>query len=125
MSMDRIKLYLSSNYSYLVAISDNNEVIGVVGIRDNSHLFHLFVHDSFQGIGLSRKLWEVAKNLAMKNGNRGRFTVNSALRAEQIYKNFGFNRIDGVRREKGMVDIPMVMDKVCGDVISTDSSSVI
>ncbi|MDR8523107.1 GNAT family N-acetyltransferase [Shewanella fidelis] len=110
MSEQRIESYLSSNYCYFVAVSQNKKVIGVAGIRDNSHLYHLFVHDNFQGLGLSRKLWQAAKQQAIQKGNQGRFTVNSALGAETVYLNFGFKRIAGIRREKGMVDIPMLLE---------------
>ncbi|WP_051435638.1 GNAT family N-acetyltransferase [Shewanella fidelis] len=110
MSEQRIESYISSNYCYFVAVSQNKEVIGVAGIRDNSHLYHLFVHDNFQGLGLSRKLWQAAKQQAILKGNQGRFTVNSALGAETVYLNFGFKRIAGIRREKGMVDIPMLLE---------------
>ena len=75
MSEQRIESYLSSNYSYFVAVSQNKKVIGVAGIRDNSHLYHLFVHDNFQGLGLSRQLWQAAKQQAIQKGNQGRFTV--------------------------------------------------
>ncbi|NOH30745.1 GNAT family N-acetyltransferase [Vibrio mediterranei] len=110
MSPERIEGYMASNYSYVVAVSESNEVIGVGGVRDNTHLYHLFVHDEYQGKGLSRQLWENVKGVALQNGNKGRFTVNSALSAENVYLKFGFKRIHGVRREKGMVDIPMVLD---------------
>ena len=110
MSEQCIESYLSSNYCYFVAVSQDNDVIGVAGIRDNSHLYHLFVHDNFQGLGLSRQLWQAAKQQAMQKGNQGRFTVNSALGAETVYLNFGFKRIAGIRRENGMVDIPMLLE---------------
>jgi len=113
MSEDNIRKYLSTNYDYIVAVTTKNEVIGVAGVRDNSHLYHLFVDDSFQGNGLSRKLWETIKEEANKKGNSGAFTVNSAVNAENVYLRFGFKRTEGIRNRQGMVDVPMKFESDC------------
>lgn len=108
MSEENIKTYLSTNYDYIVAVTTSNKVVGVAGVRDNSHLYHLFVDDDFQGNGLSRKLWETMKEAANKKGNNGNFTVNSAVNSEGVYLRFGFKRTEGIRNRQGMVDIPMM-----------------
>lgn len=113
MSEISIEKYLSKNYAYIVAETVNHEVVGVAGVRDNSHLYHLFVSDNYQGIGLSRQLWEIAKEAALQNGNCGLFTVNSAINAENVYLSFGFKRTEGIRNRQGMVDIPMVLESDC------------
>ena len=52
--------YLESpRYAYLVAELDG-QVAGFVAMRDNSHLFHLFVAAAHQRIGIARALWEQA-----------------------------------------------------------------
>ncbi|MFQ6372431.1 GNAT family N-acetyltransferase [Shewanella sp. YIC-542] len=114
MSEKNIEKYLSANsssasYDYVVAVTAHDEVVGVAGIRDNSHLYHLFVNDDFQGKGLSRQLWRAVKEKALANGNGGLFTVNSAVNAEGVYLRFGFKRTAGIRNRQGMVDIPMVL----------------
>jgi len=113
MSEDSIEKYLSTNYDYVVAVSTDNEVIGVAGVRDNTHLYHLFVDDNFQGNGLSRKLWEAVKEEAIRKGNNGSFTVNSAVNSEGVYLRFGFKRTEGIRNRQGMVDVPMVLEPDC------------
>ncbi|MCE0495557.1 GNAT family N-acetyltransferase [Vibrio salinus] len=112
MSEESIERYLSENYAYVVAVTPENDVIGVAGIRAYSHLYHLFVNDDYQGEGLSRRLWEAIKMESLRNGNCGRFTVNSAMNAESVYARFGFKRTAGVRNRRGMVDIPMALDMV-------------
>ncbi|WP_105902160.1 GNAT family N-acetyltransferase [Vibrio gangliei] len=113
MSPESVEKYLSENHYYVVATTPSGEIVGVAGIRDNVHLYHLFVSDNYQGKGLSRKLWESVKKVALDNGNNGHFTVNSAINAESVYLKFGFKRIDGVRHRAGMVDIPMVLETAC------------
>src|SRR5471030_677966 len=39
----------------------DGELAGVVGVRDGSHLFHLFVARRFHGGGLARQLWQAAQ----------------------------------------------------------------
>lgn len=113
MSPESVEKYLSENHFYMVAITPGGEIIGVAGIRDNSHLYHLFVSDNYQGKGLSRKLWETVKNVALDNGNNGCFTVNSAVNAEGVYLKFGFKRTAGIRNRAGMVDVPMFLEIAC------------
>ncbi|MEZ8619196.1 GNAT family N-acetyltransferase [Vibrio splendidus] len=110
MSEENVGKYLSTNYNYVIAVTANDEVVGVAGIRDNSHLYHLFVDDNFQGNGLSRQLWETVKEEAIKNGNNGIFTVNSAVNAENVYSRFGFKRTEGIRNQQGMIDVPMHLE---------------
>uniref|UniRef100_UPI0016807B3D GNAT family N-acetyltransferase n=1 Tax=Pseudoalteromonas sp. S16_S37 TaxID=2720228 RepID=UPI0016807B3D len=110
MSVQCIASYLSDNYLYMVAINERDEIVGVAGIKDSSHLYHLFVSDDYQGLGLSRRLWECVKAQALNNGNTGRFTVNSALNAESVYLRFGFKRLEGVRNRQGVLDIPMALE---------------
>jgi GNAT superfamily N-acetyltransferase len=51
-----IQRYVSaSNFSYYVAEA-HGRLAGVVALRDNSHLFHLFVAGPFQGRGLGGTL---------------------------------------------------------------------
>lgn len=110
MSEQSIASYLSANYAYVVAVTPANDIVGVAGIRDYAHLYHLFVSDNYQGKGLSRKLWSAIQTQSLQQGNSGRFTVNSALNAESVYARFGFKRIEGIRNRQGMVDIPMVLE---------------
>ncbi|QSX31803.1 GNAT family N-acetyltransferase [Shewanella cyperi] len=113
MSVGKIEHYLSTNHFYVVAVNLNDEVVGVAGVRDYAHLYHLFVDDNHQGKGLSRKLWEAVKEESLRNGNSGRFTVNSALNSENVYLRLGFRRTEGVRNREGMMDIPMVLEAAC------------
>ncbi|SJN54146.1 hypothetical protein VR7878_00646 [Vibrio ruber DSM 16370] len=110
MSVENIESYLSAGYFYVVAVNRNDDVVGVAGIRDYSHLYHLFVDDNYQGQGLSRQLWDEVRQVSLNHGNHGYFTVNSAVNAEHVYFRFGFKRVEGVRNRNGILDIPMVLE---------------
>ncbi|NRF12696.1 GNAT family N-acetyltransferase [Vibrio coralliilyticus] len=107
MAPDKIREYQESDYRYHVAEKSDGTIVGVIGMREETHLYHLFVSDDYQGQGLSRKLWETAMSDAKTRVEVTSFTVNSAVNAEHVYLNFGFKRINGVRNRCGMVDIPM------------------
>ena len=109
MTESEIQRYLSLNYVYYVAENQLAGIIGVVAIRDNSHLYHFFVADEYHGNGVSSVLWQTAKLQSIAAGNLSGFTVNSAVGAEKVYLKMGFMRINGIREQGGMIDIPMLL----------------
>lgn len=94
------------NFSYYVARS-GPELAGVVTLRDNDHLFHLFVAPPFQGQRLASRLWELVKSEAIRLGNPGNFTVNASLNAVPVYQRFGFVCVGEVLRAHGIACQPM------------------
>jgi len=98
--------YIDSGFNYHIAM-EQGEVLAVVGVRNNSHLYHLFVKEQYQGRGLAIKLWELVKNECLSQGNSGVFTVNSAVNAAQLYRKLGFIEQSGIRERAGIKDIPM------------------
>ncbi len=106
---DAQRRYLDAgNFAYHVARSDSG-LAGVVALRDNAHLFHLFVARPFQGQGLARRLWEIVKGQAVQAGNPGRFTVNSSIQAVPVYERFGFVLQGDVQHMHGVSYQPMRM----------------
>jgi GNAT superfamily N-acetyltransferase len=106
-SESAIQGYISaSNFEYLLAKKED-QLAGVIALRDNSHLFHLFVAQPFQGQGLGSKLWQVVKGKAVRQGNPGKFTVNSSLNARPVYERFGFVAGGPVVQAHGIAFQPM------------------
>lgn len=102
-----VRGYISaSNFSYLVAEIDD-ELVGVVALRDNSHLYHLFVAQAHQDKGRGRSLWLAVRQAALQAGNGGRFTVNSSLNAIPVYERFGFIPSGPKVEKDGVAFIPM------------------
>lgn len=106
MSIRSITGYIESGYCYFKAV-EQDELIAVIGVRDNSHLYHLFVNENHQGKGIASTLWNVAKKECLSQGNTGVFTVNSAVNAAQLYRTLGFVEQSGIRERSGIKDIPM------------------
>jgi GNAT superfamily N-acetyltransferase len=98
----------AANFRYQVAELDTG-LVGVVAVRDNTHLYHLFVATAFQGRGIARQLWQLAKSQAVSAGNPGRFTVNSSLGAAQVYERFGFVASGPIVAKHGISFQPMLL----------------
>ena len=103
---DAIERYLRSGYEYQVA-EENGAIVGAVGIRDNSHLYHLFIADDFRGRGFARQLWLVALDACRQSGNAGEFTVNSSAFAVAMYRKFGFVETGPPETKNGVTSVPM------------------
>jgi GNAT superfamily N-acetyltransferase len=78
-----------------------------VGVRDNSHVHHLFVAENHQKCGLARELWKVAREACLDAGNLGRFTVFSSKYALGVYRAFGFIESGSPEIKDGVVATPM------------------
>lgn len=106
MNLESIKRYLTGPFRYCVA-EQEGVLAGLVGMRDNRHLYHLFVANTHQGQGLARRLWDMAQADCLVRGNEGQFTVNSAINAQGVYLKLGFVALGGIREMQGIKDIPM------------------
>lgn len=102
----------SSNFLFYVARADT-KLAGFVALRDNSHLFHLFVAKPYQGKGLSKQLWNLVKLQAVQKGNQGVFTVNASLNAIPVYEKFGFITKGGVQQTHGIAFQAMQFTENC------------
>lgn len=101
-----IRDLIACGYRYHVA-ELNGEVAGFAGVRDNKHLYHLFVEKSAQQCGLGRRLWHFAKHDCLNNGHRAVFTVNASDNAVQFYERLGFLRDGVAQNANGVLYNPM------------------
>lgn len=105
-----IQKLIQDGYRYHVAEVEDR-VVGVVAMRDDRHLYSLFVAEEHQRQGIAKKLWEVAMEACLGNGNDGVFTVNSSEYAQEVYKRLGFVAEPGPRIKNGVVFYPMSIRK--------------
>jgi len=103
------KVVTAPNFKYYVG-HENDVMVGTVAVRDNSHLFHLFVVEEFHRQGKGRLLWQHARDAAMQAGNSGRFTVNSTVFGVLAYQSFGFETVGLKTETTGIAYIPMVLN---------------
>lgn len=87
------------NYVYV----DDNRVVGYIAIRNDQHLYYLFVAEGYQGRGLARRLWEHARSASGSD----RFVVRSSSYAVPVYEKFGFVINGPVSVKDGIAFQPM------------------
>lgn len=93
-------------YSFLLAL-EGEKLAGFLAMRDKSHLFHLFVATTHQGLGLATYLWRQAYQSLDEKGYKGPITVNSTLRAVGFYQKLGFHCDGPVIKAGGIAFQPM------------------
>ena len=97
---------MQAGYRYHVAEVDG-QLVGVVGVRNNAHLFHLFVAELYQRQGIASNLWNVAMQACLDAGNPGKFTVNSSRYALGVYEKLGFVACSSPQEVNGIIFYPM------------------
>jgi GNAT superfamily N-acetyltransferase len=109
MTVDATRERLASErYRHRVATFEGR-IIGVIAMRDDNHLYWLFIDDEYKGRKLARHLWESVKHEAATCGVR-RFTVNSSLYAVPVYRAFGFGETGEQETQNGVTSQPMALD---------------
>jgi N-acetylglutamate synthase-like GNAT family acetyltransferase len=106
MTPQAIESFMQSGYRYQLA-EKAGKLVGVSAIKDNKHLYHLFVSEHCQREGIARQLWESAMKDCLSRGNPGAFTVNSSQYARGVYKKLGFVELSGPKEHQGVVFFPM------------------
>lgn len=114
MQPQAILSYLHGDYRYWLA-EDAQGLAGVIAVKGQNHLYHLFVAERVQRQGLARQLWS---HLLAECQDQAEFTVNASLHAMPMYQHWGFVAEQGPRDRMGIVDVPMrlvVRPRYAGD----------
>jgi ribosomal protein S18 acetylase RimI-like enzyme len=101
----------SDAYRYYVA-ELSGRIVGITAMLNNAHLYHLCVDTSVKRNGIGRTLWEHARDICLRSGNPGRFTVDSNPDAIPVYERFGFVVAGEERVRNGHGVVPMTLNMV-------------
>jgi len=100
------KLFKMGTYQLMVAL-DGERIIGIISLRNDSHISLLFVEESYHRKGIGTKLiQELAKYLTTEEGI-GKMTVNAAPYAIGFYHKVGFKDTDTEQENDGIRYTPM------------------
>ncbi len=106
-----ITAFVRAGMAYYVADIDGL-IAGFIAIRENKHIFHMFVDKAFHRQGIAKALWQVAREAAIDAGNPGVFTVNASNYAMPVYEAMGFVRTASRQCKNGIEYNPMQIDGV-------------
>lgn len=111
MSEKAIADYIKQGFDYFVAESnttDDARLVGVLGIKFSTHVYHLFVRDACHRQGVAKSLWRHYLSLAPSR----KITVNSSHYAVEIYHKLGFKKAGEIFEKHGISCVPMVFDNI-------------
>jgi len=100
---------MQEGYRYHVGEIEGR-LVGVVAVRDDCHVYRLFVSARFQGRGIGRALWRRALADCRRRAGTRKFTLNASAFAVPVYRSLGFVAV-GPERSSGPARIrttPMV-----------------
>lgn len=88
-------------------------LVGVSAMRDDSHLFQMYVTARHRGRGIARRLWQRTMRDAVRRAGTRSFTLNATRMAIPVYERFGFVATGPHRvAPNGIASTPMQLD--CG-----------
>lgn len=111
MQTEMIKQNFDSDYQYYVALDSETEqqIVGVLGMKSPTHVFHLFVKESHHGQGIAKLLWRHM----LESSCEQEFTVNASRYALEIYKKLGFSDSGKLLEKNGITCFPMTYARSC------------
>lgn len=86
---------------------DGEKIIGVIGIRNGSHIALLFVDKAFQHQGIAKKLFMTAVAYVRNQSAAEKITVNSSPYAVPVYEKLGFSKTSESLEKDGIIFTPM------------------
>lgn len=94
-------------------VEDGSGLCGMIAIREDSHIHHLFVSRGTRRRGIARQLWDHA----LRVHGRREYTVNSSEVAVPVYERFGFVAKAAPQTVKGVRFVLMERPRLVKPVI--------
>lgn len=96
------------NGNMLLVAEAEDEIVGIIEVRENNHVGWLFVDKRFQRTGVGRHLLKRAVELCRQRDHTvNRIPVNSSPNAVAAYRRFGFHAIEDEKTVNGIRHTPM------------------
>lgn len=100
------RMFLMGSYQLFVAY-ENNRVVGMISLRNETHISLLFVEAACHRRGIGRALIEYLSDYVKKEEGCRRITVNAAPYAVGFYHKLGFYDIQEEQASDGIRYTPM------------------
>ena len=85
----------------------DGELVGMIAMTGESHLYHLFVDERHHRQGIASALWVCARDATLAESPIEAFTVNSSRYAVSFYEALGFVVESAPVTREGVTCIPM------------------
>lgn len=100
------RMFLTGSYEMIVAV-ENEKIIGVISVRNISHISLLFVDEAFHKRGVARSLMRYLCDYLASEAGAEKVTVNSSPYAVGFYHKMGFRDTASELQQSGIRYTPM------------------
>ncbi|MDO4188291.1 MAG: GNAT family N-acetyltransferase [Lachnospiraceae bacterium] len=102
------RLFLEGKYR-AVAAYDNGFMVGIIGVRNETHISLLFVDSEYHRRGIAKKLMHKIFEMTYNDYGKREMTVNSSPYAVGFYHKIGFKDTDVEQTTDGIRYTPMII----------------
>ena len=100
------KMFVMGTYQMFVAL-DGKKIVGMITLRNNSHISLLFVDGRYHMQGIGRALVEHLREYLLSETGIYRVTVNAAPYGVGFYHKIGFRDLRPEEQKGGIIYTPM------------------
>ncbi len=100
------RMFLMGVYQMFVAL-DKNQIVGMITLRNASHISLLFVDEKYHRRGIGRALIEYIREYLLSEAGIGKVTVNAAPYGVAFYHKLGFTDLRPEEERDGIKYTPM------------------
>ena len=100
------RMFVAGSYELIVAVEDDH-MIGMITVRNESHISLLFVDEKHQMQGVGRSLVEYLRNYLLSEVGVSRVTVNASPYGLGFYHRLGFRDLGSEQIDDGIRYTPM------------------
>ena len=110
-----IRRKIVAGQRFQLAWLESGRLVGVAAMRDDVHLFQLFVGTRWHGRGIARQQWRRTLHDARQRSGSCHFTLNSSAMAVPVYRHLGFMPSGPLTAsDTGLIVQPMRLDLASG-----------
>lgn len=107
-SSERLASDIRNNGFRIYCCFEADVLVGVIALRNLSHISLLFVKKSHHRRGIAKELLNLAiADILRYNPEAKELTVNSSPYAVEVYNRLGFTATDTMREKSGIIYMPM------------------
>ncbi len=100
------RMFVMGAYQMFVAL-DGEKIIGMITLRDMTHISLLFVDEKYHRQGIGRALMQYLENYLLTEMQVSRVTVNASPYGVDFYHRLGFRDLYPEQRRDGIIYTPM------------------
>ena len=100
------RMFIMGAYQLFVAL-DHSKVIGMITLRDSTHISLLFVDEMYHRQGIGRGLIKYLTEYLLSEVGASKVTVNASPYGVEFYHKLGFTDIRSEEMKDGIIYTPM------------------